>query len=155
MEGEGLMEWIKVINPVRCKSEEAWEEKNSTAEQHYVCTLEIAATDPLISTIMNEIEEIAKLDQATIKELVEEIWLLFESMTLQQQHEESIDLRQTFAKILELRGKRDIPSIICSLNLNCAKAIRKIVLQLKLIQLGYYGPSEATAGLYLASHRQA
>ena len=105
---------------------------------------------------MNEIEEISKLDWITLKQLEDEIWLLFESMTSISQKNESLHLEQTVAKIEKLREKNDlkIPTTFCSLNLNCAIAFRKIVLQLKLIQLGYYGPSDATAGLYLAHHRE-
>ena len=156
LEGEGLKEWIKFINPRRCDSTEAWEGRDFSLKQHYSCTLEIAKSDTLISTIMNEIEDISKLDQVTIEKLLEEIWLLFEDMTLQQQHDESSDLKKTFAMIFELLEKRadNIPKTICSLNLNCAKASRAIVLQLKLIQLGYYGPSQATVGSYLAHHRK-
>ena len=42
----------------------------------------------------------------------------------------------------------------CGNDWQCAKTARKIVLQLRLIQLGYFGPVEATAGLYLAKHRK-
>ena len=156
MEGEGIMEWMKIINPIRCSSSEAWESKDETVDEHYSCTIGIAASDPLISPIMNEIEEISKLDQITLDQLEDEIWLIFESMTSIQQKNESMHLEQTITKIEELhkRNERNIPSIFCSLNLNCAKAFRKIVFQLKLIQLGYHGSSEATAGLYLAHHRE-
>ena len=153
MEGEGLMEWIKEINPLRCKSEAAWEGKHFKLDEHYFCTLAIAASDPLIEEYMNEIEDINKLDQVTLDLFLEDMWLLFEDMTLQEQHDESRDLNKTLAKILELRRNKDIPLAICSKNQECAKAFRKMVLQLKLIQLGYYGPSQTTAGLYLAHHR--
>ena len=154
MEGEGLMEWIKEINPLRCISEAAWEGKNFKLDDHYFCTLAIAASDPLISEYMDEIEDINKLDQNTTELLLEDIWLLFEEMTLQEQHDESKDLKKTFDKIIEVRKNRDIPLTICRKNMDCAKAFRKTVLQLKLIQLGYYGPSQTTAGLYLAYHRE-
>ena len=103
MEGKGLMEWIKEINPLRCKSEEAWEGKSFKLDKHYFCTLAIAASDPLIEENMREIEDINKLDKNTIELLLEDIWLLFEEMTLQEQHNESRDLNKTLAKILELR----------------------------------------------------
>ena len=73
MEGEGIMDWIKIIHPVRCSSSEAWEAKDATVEEHYSCTIGIASADPLISPIMNEIEEISKLDQITLKQLEDEI----------------------------------------------------------------------------------
>ena len=138
MEGKGLIEWIKETNPVRCKSEVAWRGRNLTIGHHFSCTLEIARSDALISTNTNEIEDIAKFDQVTFENLVEELWLLFENMTLQQQHDESRDLNKVFTVIDEFRRNRekDIPQIICSLNWTCAKQFRKMVLQLKLIQLG-------------------
>ena len=163
MESEGIMEWIKIINPIRCSSSEAWEGKDTSVEAHYSCTEAIAGSDPLIKTIMNKIEEISKLDQVTNENLIEDIWLLFENMTLQEQQRESNDLIKTFAIINELHGKResdiaDKPDCIdignCPNDGNCPMHYRKIVLQLKLIQLGYYGPSEATAGLYLANHKE-
>ena len=150
LEGKGITEWIKFNNPVRCNSSNAWD---SSHEQHYYCTLQIAKSDPLISKIMNEIEEVSKLDLVTFEHLVNEIWLSFEGMTLQQQQDESMSMIKTFAKIIDLRTIRKIPSTICSFSQNCKKAFRKIVLQLKLIQLGYYGPTAATAGLYLARYR--
>ena len=154
MEGEGLMEWIKEIKPLRCKSEAAWKGKDFNLDEHYYCTLAIAASDPLIAENMREIEDINKLDKNTIELLLEDIWLLFEEMTLQEQHNESRDLEKTLAKILELRNSNYIPLIDCRKNIACAKSFRKTVLQLKLIQLGYYGPSQTTAGLYLAYHRE-
>ena len=120
MEGEGIMEWIRIINPVRCSSSEAWEARDATVDEHYSCTIGIAASDPLISPIMNEIEEISKLHQITLDQLEDEMWLIFESMTSIQQLNESMHLEQTTAKIEELRkrNERNIPSIFCSLNLN-------------------------------------
>ena len=137
LEGKGLIEWIKDINPLRCKLEAAWEGKNFKLDEHYFCTLAIAASDPLIEEYMLEIEDINKLDQNTTELLLEDIWLLFEEMTLQEQHDESKDLKKTFDKIIEVRKNRDIPLTICRKNMDCAKAFRKTVLQLKLIQLGY------------------
>ena len=163
MESEGIMEWIKIINPIRCSSSEAWEGKDTSVEAHYSCTEAIAGSDPLIKTIMNKIEEISKLDQVTNENLIEDIWLLFENMTLQEQQRESNDLIKTFAIINELHGKRESdiankPDCIdignCPNDGNCPIHYRKIVLQLKLIQLGYYGPSQATAGLYLAKYKK-
>ena len=157
------MEWIKITNPVRCYSSEAWEDKDAYVEDHYSCTEAIAGSDPLIKTIMNDIEEISKLDQGTYEKLIEDIWLLFENMTFQEQQVESKDLTKTIGLINELHEKResDIPLTDCvdigncpKHGSNCPKRYRKIVLQLKLIQLGYYGPSEATAGLYLANHKE-
>ena len=47
---------------------------------------------------MKEIEEIAKLDKVTLDLLEQKIWFLFGQMTVQQQHDESMDLTQTFEK---------------------------------------------------------
>ena len=67
------MEWIKIINPVRCFSSEAWKGNDTSFKEHYSCTEAIAGSDPLIKTIMNDIEEISKLDQDTNKKLIEDI----------------------------------------------------------------------------------
>ena len=59
--GQGVKEWIKFNNPVSCESEAAWEGKDNTTEKNYLCTREMVLSDPLISSIKDEIEDIAKL----------------------------------------------------------------------------------------------
>ena len=102
MESKGLIEWIKEINPVRCDSSAAWEGRDLSVEQHYSCTQEIAKSDNLISTIMYDIEDVSKLEQVIIEKLIDEIWLMFENMTLQEQQEESKDFKKIFTLINDL-----------------------------------------------------
>ena len=91
--GQGVKEWIKFNNPVSCESEAAWEGKDNTTEKNYLCTREMVLSDPLISSIKDEIEGIAKLDHDTLKLFAEDIWLSFETMSLQQKQDESKDLK--------------------------------------------------------------
>ena len=102
MESKGLIEWIKLLHPVRCDSSAAWEGRDFSLEQHYSCTQEITKSDSLISSIMYDIEDVSKLEQVTIEKLIEEMWLLFENMTLQEQQQESKDLKKIFAIINEI-----------------------------------------------------
>ena len=159
MHGQGLMNWIRSLDIDSCKTDAAWEGRGNSTHTHYWCSLHFVRNH--LSIIKNddltEIVEISKLHESAIAQLSEEIWSSFEGKTSQQLQSESKYLEGTIGKIKKLRKESDsiikTKEIDCSLNWNCAKAFRKIVLQMKLIQLGYYGGFETTAGLFLAKHR--
>ena len=154
MEGEGLKNWIKKINnPQRCGSEEAWKENENSKAEYHSCTLAIAKSVNLHLENIRKIQEISQLNETTLKQLGDNIWSSFENMTFKDQQDESKNFKGTFGRIVELHTKMDKPWNECSDTWYCVKSFRKIILQLKLIQLGYYGPYAATAGMYLALHR--
>ena len=62
-------------------------------------------------------------------------------------------LNLAIEKINEMAGNYSlVSSSLCEKS--CLKIMRDIVVQLKLIQWGYHGPAEATAGMYIAYHRK-
>ena len=156
MEGNGMMNWIrKVNNPQRCHSNAAWEE-DENSEEYHSCTLAIAESVNLFPMDINKIQEVCQLGQNPLNQMIDKLWLSFENMTFTQQQDESMDLAKTLDVISELHKKEKMTNTWteCSENWDCAKAFRRIILQLKLIQLGYYGPYGTTAGVYLAHQRK-
>ena len=154
MEGKGLKNWIQFINnPQRCGSENAWEKDENSKPEYHSCSLAIAKSVNLHLENIRKIQEISQLDEITLKQLEDNIWSSFEDITFKDQQDESMNFKRTLDRIFELHSKMDKPWTECSNSWYCTKAFRKIILQLKLIQLGYYGPYGATAGMYLALHR--
>ena len=156
MEGEGLKNWIKIINnPQRCGSEEAWEEDENSKSEFHSCTLAIAKSGNLHLENIRKIQEISQLSEITLKQLKDNIWSSFEDMTFKDQQDESKNFNRTLGRIVDVQNSKiDQQWNECSDTLYCVRAFRKIILQLKLIQLGYYGPYGATAGMYLAQHKE-
>ena len=75
MKGEGLKNWIKLINnPQRCGSEEAWKEDESSKPEYHSCTLAIAKSVNLHLEDIVKIQEISQLNETTLKQLKDNIW---------------------------------------------------------------------------------
>ena len=136
MKGEGMKNWIKFKNnPERCGSEEAWEENENSKPEYHSCTLDIAKSVHLQLENIIKIQEISQLNDTTLKQLEDNIWSSFENMTFKDQQDESKNFKGTFGRIVELHTKIKEPWNECSDTWYCIKSFRKIILQLKLIQM--------------------
>ena len=137
---------IKIITRtyLYCVSHDAWDVSNSIYFNG--CTMEIASSDPQILAAINNIEKIAQHNQYSASA----IWLLYEEIDFYQEDHASKSLEVAVDAINEIAGNLQSTSFCQE---NCLKTMREIVVQLKLIQWGYYGNAEATAGIYLAFHR--
>ena len=138
MKGEGMKNWIKFKNnPERCGSEEAWEENENSKPEYHSCTLDIAKSVNLQLENIIRIQEISQLDKITLKQLENDIWLSFENMTFNDRQDESKNFNRTLNKIIEYHKEIGTRLTECSDTWYCSKAFRNIIIQLKLIQLGY------------------
>ena len=104
IEGEGLKDWIKhKNNPQRCGAEGAWEEnENSKPDEYHSCTLAIAKSVDLHLEDIRKIQEISQLEGIALEQLEDDIWSSFQDMTFKEQHDESMNLKKTLDKIVEL-----------------------------------------------------
>ena len=123
----------------------AWRPSNSV--QYNNCTQEIAASDPQIFSIMNEIEKIGKSNLYSAHEL----WLVLEEVDNNQENANTRIFNKAINKLHQMAGLLNSTSWCED---ECLKTMRDIIIQLKLISWGYYGASGSTAGIFLAYHRE-
>ena len=123
----------------------AWSPSNSV--QYNNCTQEIAASDPQIFSIMNEIEKIGKSNLYSAHEL----WLVLEEVDNNQENANTRIFNKAINKLHQMAGLLNSTSWCED---KCLKTMRDIIIQLKLISWGYYGAAGSTAGIFLAYHRE-
>ena len=123
----------------------AWD--TSASEEYDVCTQEIAASDPQIFSIMNEIQKIGKSNLYSAHKL----WLALDEVDNNQENAES---RKFNLAVNELQQMASLLNSTSMCEDTCLKTMRDIIIQLKLIRWGYYGPAGSTAGIFLAFHRK-
>lgn len=111
---------------------------NTTGIFH-ACTREICLNDPILSQLTDDIEEVSKLNQNILKNMIDDIWSWFENLSLTQQHKESKNLDEIRNKIFHVinTSSKSSKIVSCREDRNCSLVMRNIVLQLKLIQLKY------------------
>ena len=127
-----------------CRKNSAWDITDTF--EYNNCTYQIGASNPQILAAMEDIAKIAKDEQY----LPNDIWLSLEEF---DHHEEGHNSRalETAVKQIQLIGGGNLTlDVLCQEN--CIERLRNIIIQLKLIEWGYYGTAEATGGLYLAYH---
>ena len=122
----------------------SWDILNSDLYKN--CTREIGASDPQIFAVINEIEILAKHTEYSANDL----WLSLEGIEDPEERAESQKLETAINEIKQLSTNLTATTPCQGV---CLKTMRDIIIQLKLIQWGYYGPAEASAGLYVAYHR--
>ena len=123
----------------------AWSPSNSV--QYNNCTQEIAASDPQIFSIMNEIEKIGKSNLYSAHEL----WLVLEEVDNNQENANTRIFNKAINKLHQMAGLLNSTSWCED---KCLKTMRDIIIQLKLISWGYYGAAGSTAGIFLAYNRE-
>ena len=123
----------------------AWNPSNSV--QYNNCTQEIAASDPQIFSIMNEIEKIGKSNLYSAHEL----WLGLDEVDNNQENADTRIFNKAINKLHKMAGLVN-STLLCEDN--CLKMMRDMIIQLKLISWGYYGAAGSTAGIFLAYHRE-
>ena len=123
----------------------AWD--TSFSEEEYdLCTQEIATSEPQIHHIIDKIEKIGKSSLYSAHEL----WLALDEVDNNQENVESVKLNMAINKLHQMASLLNSTSLC---DASCLKAMRDMVIQLKLIRWGYYGAAESRAGIYLAHHR--
>ena len=127
-----------------CQKDSAWDITDQS--EYNNCTYQIGASNPQILAAMDHIENIAKSEQY----LPNDIWLSLEQF---DHHKEGHNSRALETAVNQIKGiKWDNLTSVIPCEEVCSAKLRNIVTQLKLIEWGYYGTSEATGGLYLAYH---
>ena len=127
-----------------CGSSSAWDISISILFDD--CTKEIGTSEPLIVPILNDIEKVANNNELSEYDL----WLLLEDSG----QETGIDSKKLETVINAIK-KMSVNSTSTSLcQKNCLMKKRKMIIQMKMIKWGYYGPAEAPAGLYIGFHRK-
>lgn len=144
---DGAVEVFKTIYP-KCSNDFAWDIANLAL--YTDCSQEISASSPQIFSILDDIEQVAKQTGYSAYD----IWMSLEASDPNQDHLDNSKLNLAITKIKEMSAQNSESNTQASCEQDCLMAMRDIIIQLKLIQLGYYGPAEATAGLYLAYHRK-
>ena len=129
-----------------CQKDSAWD--ISDISDYNNCTHQIGASNPQILAAMGHIEKIAKND----KYLPNDIWLSLEGFDHHEEGHNSRALETAVSQIKHMQNGHLTSSMLCQED-RLAK-LRNIIMQLKLIEWGYYGTAEATGGLYLAYHAQ-
>ena len=154
---EGSAKTMKNVYSGSCGSYEAWDV--SKVEAYKKCTKEIADSSTQINYIICEIQEVAKRNHSDLRS---DLWHTMEEMDFEQRELESKELEKTIDKIKKMAGiltsscdKTSFePTVECLENPECLIGMRNITIQLKLIQWGYYGPTETSLGIYIAYHRK-
>ena len=124
-------------------------------EPYESCTNVIAESSSQIRNILCEIQSVAKGNQYS----PDEIWLTLSKMNFTKREEESRELVDISELIGKMAGGNNCTNSKefekdPECNQTCLKVMRDIIVQLKMIQWGYHGPAEATAGVYIAHHRK-
>ena len=129
-----------------CGTSSAWDASNSIEFDN--CTKEIGSSEPLIIPILNDIEKVANNNEFAEYDL----WLLLEDNESGQ--ETGVDTKK-LEIVTNAIKKMSVNSTSTSLcQKNCLMKKRKMIVQMKMIKWGYYGPAEAPAGLYIAYHHK-
>ena len=79
-----------------------------------------------------------------------ELWLALDEVDNNQENVESVKLKMAIKKLHQMASLLNSTSLC---DASCLKAMRDMVIQLKLICWGYYGAAESRAGIFLAHHR--
>ena len=141
----GAIKILKRTYPF-CGTSSAWDVSNSILFEN--CTKEIGASEPLIIPILDDIEKVANNNEYTENDF----WLLLEDIdSVQETGIDSTKLEIVINAIKEMSVKFTSTSLCQK---NCLMKKRKIIVQMKMIKWGYYGPAEAPAGLYIAYHHK-
>ena len=141
----GAIKILKRTYPF-CGTPSAWDVSNSILFEN--CTKEIGTSEPLILPILYDIEKVANNNEYTENDL----WLLLEDIDSgQETGSDSTKLEIVINTIKEMSVNFTSTSLCQK---NCLMKKRKIVVQMKMIKWGYYGPAEAPAGLYIGFHRK-
>ena len=141
----GAIKILKRTYPF-CGTSSAWDVSNSILFEN--CTKEIGTSEPLIIPILDDIEKVANSNQYTENDL----WLLLEDIETGKE----TGIASTKLEIV-INAIKEISANFTSTSLcqkDCLMKKRKIVVQMKMIKWGYYGPAEAPAGLYIGFHRK-
>ena len=129
-----------------CRKNSAWDINDNSGYNN--CTHQIGASNPQILDAMDHIERVAK----DVKYLPNDIWLTLEEFDHYEGRHDSRAVEAAVNQIKHMDTGNFTAAMLC--NENCLERSRNIVIQLKLIEWGYYGTAEATGGLYLAYHAQ-
>jgi hypothetical protein len=121
-----------------CGTSSAWDVSNSIEFDN--CTKEIGSSEPLIIPILNDLEKVANNNEFAEYDL----WLLLEDNESGQ--ETGIDSKK-LERVINAIKKMSVNSTSTSLcQKNCLMKKRKMIVQMKMIKWGYYGPAGASAG---------
>jgi hypothetical protein len=129
-----------------CRKNSAWDVNDPFGYSN--CTHQIGASNPQILAAMDHIERIAKEAQYSPND----IWLSLEEFDHYEEGYTSRAVEVAVNKIKHMGSGNLTSAMPCSEN--CLEGFRNIITQLKLIEWGYHGTTEATGGLYLAYHAQ-
>ena len=129
-----------------CRKNSAWDVNDPFGYSN--CTHQIGASNPQILAAMDHIERIAKEAQYSPND----IWLSLEEFDHYEEGYTSRAVEVAVNKIKHMGSGNLTSAMPCSEN--CLEGLRNIITQLKLIEWGYHGTTEATGGLYLAYHAQ-
>ena len=129
-----------------CRKDSAWDITDPS--EYHNCTYQIGASNPQILAAMDHIEKIAKDDQY----LPNDIWLSLEEFDHHEERHNSRALETAVNQIKHMQNDNLTSLMLCQED--CLAKLRNIIMQLKLIEWGYYGTADATGGLYLAYHAQ-
>ena len=143
---EGAIKIIKRLYPF-CGENMRFAWDLTDLVQYNNCTQEIAASDPQIFSIMNEIEKIGKSNLYSAHEL----WLVLEEVDNNWENAASGKFKMAINKLHHMAGLLNSTSLCED---TCLKTMRDIIIQLKIISWGYYGAAGSTAGIFLAYHRE-
>ena len=131
----------------KCESYGAWEASN--VFQFTQCTEEISSSNIRILGSLGDIEVFAANNLNSTMEIQNQLGQIMEDVHLNPSLSDGLDIALIFFK----KGASFFTNVeSCSQISDCQKAVREIVLQLKMIEWGFYGLGEATAGMFVAYH---
>ena len=143
---EAIQGAIQILrsNYITCSSSLAWNTDNLSTYKN--CTDIIGASDSQIFNAMDKIEKVATANNFSSID----IWLSLEDMANDFDVYDSVKLGFAIENIEKMAENISSPAYC---DQDCLGKMRSIIIQLKLISWGFYGPADSTAGLYLAYHR--
>ena len=142
--------WIKLSYRM-CKSELAWHERNDNRFRK--CTEELGESIPWIGENLKIIEEFAATNMnstMTFESQIEQWMMDHVSLTHRGSHGLEIAIHFIKEKLIS----ESSPATCFQLS-GCQENVRKIILQLILIEWGVLGLGESAAGTFLANHYSA
>jgi hypothetical protein len=131
----------------KCESHNAWEASDSI--QFAECTEEIGLSNLRIHSSMSDIEVFVANNLNSSMKIQNQLGQIMEDVNLNPSLSDGLDIALIFFKKGASFFTNDES---CSQIADCRKTVREVLVQLKMIEWGFYGLGESSAGMFLAYH---
>ena len=140
---------VKVVQDLysKCNINTAWD--TSDAATFIACTSQISFSNARIHGSMSDIEIFASIHQYSNMTIQAQLGQLMEDVELNPFSSVALEKAINYIK---KESSSFTSESSCLQQSHCRQVIRKIILQLKMIEWGLFGLGESTAGMYLANY---